>query len=159
MPTGTVTCAMCRPSLEVFSVLHDYSRRLEWDTLLSSASLTRGHTEAGKGATSLCVGKRRLGGIGIETRYVSFAPGSLAAVEMINCPAFFESFAASIRHVDTPEGSLLTYKFRFTAKPGWLRWILEPVMLAALRIETQKRLKALAVYLRAHNQVAIRERA
>lgn len=50
---------------------------------------------------------------------------------MINRPAFFESFASSIRHVDTPDGSLLTYKFRFTAKPGWLRWVLEPVMLAA----------------------------
>lgn len=147
MPTGSVSCTMCRPSREVFNVLHDYSRRLEWDTLLSSAALTRGHTVAGKGASSLCVGKRRLGGIGIETRYVSFAPGSLAAVEMINRPAFFESFAASIRHVDTPEGSLLTYKFRFTAKPGWLRWVLEPVMLAALRLETQKRLRALAAYM------------
>ena len=31
---------------EVFTLLHDYSRRLEWDTLLADARLTRQHTQA-----------------------------------------------------------------------------------------------------------------
>ena len=91
------------PSAVVFELLHDYDRRLEWDTLLREARLTRGHKVAEKGATSLCVGKPFFGLIGIETRYLTFVPGSIAAVEMINRPPFFEHFAASIRHEDEGE--------------------------------------------------------
>jgi len=147
MPSATVTQVMPCSSKPAFEVLHDYSRRLEWDTLLSEARLTRGCTHAEKGATSLCVGKSRLGRIGIETRYLTYTPHSIAAVEMINRPPWFESFAASIRHVDTPGGSELTYKFRFTAKPRALRWMLEPIMMVLLRAETKRRLQALAAFL------------
>lgn len=138
---------MPRDSARVFALLHDYQRRLEWDTLLCEARLTRGHRQAGPGATSLCVGKPWLGRIGLETRYVTFSPGSVAAVEMINRPPFFESFAASIRHHDTDRGSIATYKLRFVARPAWLRPVLEPIMLVILRRETEKRLAALARFM------------
>ena len=139
---------MPRRSSVVFELLHDYSRRLQWDSLLCEARLTRGHEVAEKGATSLCVGRPLFGLIGIETRYVTFTPGAVAAVEMINTPPFFSSFGASIRHQDTAEGSTVTYKFSFSASPRWLSWVLEPVMLAYLRHETGKRLDALAEYLK-----------
>ncbi len=132
---------------EVFALLHDYQRRLEWDTLLAEAKLTRGSARAQAGATSLCVSKPALGSIGIETRYVTFREGALAAVEMINCPPFFETFAASIRHEPSGAGSLATYKLHFRAKPRWLRPLLEPVMAIALRHETRKRLLALSRHL------------
>lgn len=132
----------------VFRLLHDYSRRLEWDTLLREARLTQGHTIAAKGATSLCVGRPLFGLIGIETRYVTFTPGVVAAVAMINHPPFFESFVASIRHENTAQGSSATYKFQFTARPASLRWLLHPVMLYILRRETAKRLQALASHLK-----------
>ncbi len=138
---------MARPAAEVFGVLHDYSRRLEWDTLLREARLTRGHAAAGKGATSLCVGKPLFGLVGIETRYLTFEPGRVAAVEMINRPPLFDRFAASIRHEDRDGGSILTYKLSFTARPRCLRWVLHPILRAVLRAETRKRLKALAAYL------------
>ncbi len=149
MPTTSITQQMPCSSAEIFALLHDYPRRLEWDTLLSSAALTQGHLTAGLGATSLCVGKPWLGRIGIETEYVMWREGELAAVRMINQPPFFGSFAASIRHEDTAEGSTATYRLTFRAKPVWLRWLLEPVMLRVLRMETRKRLKALAAFLRA----------
>ena len=133
---------------KVFALLHDYSRRLEWDTLLKEARLTRGHTIAEKGATSLCVGKPFGGIIGIETRYLTFTPGVVAAVEMINSPPFFSHFAASIRHQDTGEGSIATYRFQFSARPRWLRWLLHPLMRIFLAYETKKRLHALAEFLR-----------
>ncbi len=139
---------MPQPSSAVFELLHNYPRRLEWDTLLREARLTGGYDRAGKGATSLCVGKQFGGLIGIETRYLTFTPGSIAAVEMINRPPFFEQFAASIRHVDVAGGSDLIYKFRFVARPRWLRWLLEPIMRVALRHETHKRLGALSAFLR-----------
>ena len=131
-------------SAEVFRLLHDYQRRLEWDTLLRSAYLEAGYDEAGPGAISVCTGRWQLGGIAIRTRYVAYQPGALAAVQMVNCPRLFESFAASIRHRDiSPTESTITYKFTFTAKPRMLRFLLHPVMGWVFRVETKKRLRAL----------------
>ena len=150
MPTTAVTQRMPVPKERVFRLLHDYNRRLEWDTLLQSAGLTRGCESAGTGATSLCVGKNWLGSIGIETVYVTFHEGEIAAVKMINSPPCFQSFAASIRHEDNPGGSMLTYRLTFRSKPAALRWLMEPVMLLVLKWETRKRLRALASYLGLH---------
>lgn len=147
MRGATVSEQMPVGSAEVFRLLHDYDRRLEWDTLLRRAELTRGHAKAGKGATSLCVGRPFFGLFGLETRYLSFKEGELAAVQLINRPPFFADFAASIRHEDNEEGSIMTYKFRFAARPKILRWLLEPLMLMALKAETSKRLKALSRFL------------
>ncbi len=147
MRAVTVSEQMPLSSQEVFALLHNYERRLEWDTLLKKAELTRGHSEAGKGATSLCVGRPFFGLFGLETRYVTYREGEIAAVEMINKPPFFAEFAASIRHEDNELGSIATYKFRFTARPFFLRGLLEPLMLRALRAETAKRLEALSQFL------------
>jgi hypothetical protein len=147
MPSATVQQQMPAASAEVFALLHDYSRRLEWDPLLKKACLTGGHTQAALGATSLCVGKPYFGLIGIETRYITFKPGELAAVQMINRPPFFGHFAASIRHQDNEHGSIAVYKLQFTARPRFLRWLLHPIMLPQLRSETHKRLQALASFL------------
>ena len=134
-------------SQEVFNLLHDYDRRLEWDTLLRKAELTRGHVKAEKGATSLCVGRPCFGIFGIETRYVTYREGELAAVKLINRPPLFGEFAASIRHEDNDAGSTATYKFRFAARPKFLCWLLEPLMLKALKVETARRLTALSQFL------------
>jgi hypothetical protein len=147
MPAASITQEMPCSSADVFSLLHDYSRRLEWDTLLREARLTRGCTIAQKGATSFCIGKHLGGCIGIETKYLTFKPGEVAAVEMINDTPFFSDIAASIRHTDTTTGSLATYRFQFTARPRYLRWILHPVMRCVLQFETKKRLRALSNFL------------
>ena len=102
MPTGTFSEQIPAASSDVFRLLHDYKRRLEWDTLLQSAYLEAGYDEANINAVSVCTGKWQFGGMAIRTRYVAFRPGSLAAVQMINSPPLFESFAASIRHRDVP---------------------------------------------------------
>ena len=131
----------------MFDLVHDYSRRLTWDTLLRAAYLDDGYTAAGKGVTSVCVGRRSLGGFAFRTRYVSFDRPKVAAVELISAPPFFASWAASIRHVDlAPSSSKITYTFSFRAKPRFLGWLLEPIMLRVFRWETRKRLRALAAY-------------
>jgi hypothetical protein len=131
-------------SAEVFDLLHDYDRRLEWDTLLSEAYLDDGHKHAGKGVTSVCVGRRSLGALALKTRYVSFDRARVAAVEMVNSPPFFARWAASIRHVDLGERrSSITYTYSFRAKPALLRWLIEPIMALVFRWETRKRLRAL----------------
>jgi hypothetical protein len=149
MAHGKVSAIIPAPSAAVFDLLHDYDRRLEWDTLLRAAYLTDGHRVAGKGVTSVCVGRRSLGGIVLKTVYVSFARPHLAAVKMVNAPPFFATWAASIRHEDLPGGrSRITYTYTFTARPRWARFFLEPVMGQVFTWETRRRLRALGAYFR-----------
>lgn len=132
----------------VFDLVHDYGRRLEWDTLLQAAYLDDGFTAVDLGTTTVCVGRRSLGGIALKTVYVSFQRPSVAAVKMVNNPPFFQTWAASIRHeaIDQ-DSSRITYKFHFTARPRFLRFILEPVMQQLFLWETCKRLRALKAIL------------
>src|SRR5262245_32835095 len=139
MPHGQVDEIIPAPSTAVFDLLHDYARRLEWDTLLQAAYLDDGHAAAGQGATSVCVGRKSLGGIALKTVYVSFQRPTLAAVKMVNSPPFFRSWAASIRHEDlSPGESRITYKFQFTTRPALFRFILDPLMQRVFLWETRK---------------------
>jgi hypothetical protein len=148
MPHGSITVPIPAPRAEVFRLLHDYDRRLEWDTLLQEARLCPGWTEAGLDARSVCTGRWFLGGIALQTQYVSFKPAEVAAVKMVNRPPFFETFAATIRHRDVGDGtSSVEYIYHFTARPAWLRWLLHPVMSMVFRWETRKRLKSLGRFL------------
>lgn len=147
MPGGIIKRQMPASSVEVFQLLHDYDRRLEWDTLLRKAYLTGGSEKACKGATSCCVGKPCFGLIAMETRYIAFDAPRMAAVVLINKPWFFHAFSASIKHEDNEHGSTAEYTFQFRAKPKWLRKLIEPVMLAALKRETAARLEALAEFM------------
>jgi hypothetical protein len=157
MPHGFLTDTIPATSAEVFRLLHDYDRRLEWDTLLQSACLCDGATEAQLHATSVCTGRWYLGGIALKTEYVSFNAPHVAAVKMLNRPPFFETFAATIRHQDSPDGtSTIEYKYHFTARPSWLRWLLHPVMAAIFRWETRKRLKALQRWFATHVGAAMK---
>ena len=145
MAHGEVSQLVAADCQAVFGLLHNYDRRLTWDTLLSAAYLTDGCTQAGLGATSVCAGRRWLGGMALKTVYIAFDPPRLAAVKMTNRPPFFENWAASIRHEPAGEGrSRVTYTWTFTARPRRLAWLLEPLMNRVFRWETRKRLAALA---------------
>ncbi len=144
MPTAEIKEVIHASAIEVFDLVHDYKRRLEWDTLLQKAYLEPDFPESCKGAISVCQGRTILGGFALRTKYVSFERGKVAAVKMLNQPPLFETFAASIRHSDIGENqSEIIYKVNFTAKPKFLRWILHPIMRVVLAWETKKRLVAL----------------
>jgi len=144
MPHGTIRDNIPAPASDVFNLLHDYGRRLEWDTLLSEAYLTDGFEQAELGAVSVCRGKMLLGRIALKTRYVSFRPPGVAAVKMLNRPPLFKEFAATIRHQNLADGgSSIEYVYSFTARPKWLRPLLHPLMGWLFAWETRKRLRAL----------------
>ncbi len=144
MPRGRVSDVIPAPADDVFRLLHDYNRRLEWDTLLQDAYLLDGREQAGVGVKSVCKGKSWLGGIALKTEYITFRPPNVAAVRMINRPPFFETFAATILHVAQPDGSsTIEYNYNFTSRPRWLRFVLHPDMNFAFKFETRKRLAAL----------------
>jgi len=148
MPKGSVSEIIGQSCEEVFDLLHNYSCRLDWDTLLRKACLLEGAEKAGVGVRSLCAGKWSKGGIPIVSEYVSFQRGEYAAVKMVNRPPFFNSFAATIRH-DPLESSRskITYNYLFESRPRWLAWLLDPVLNRMLRRETEKRLRSLKAFL------------
>lgn len=148
MPKGTVTIEIEASCSTVFDLIHDYDQRLQWDSLLSQAMLLGKATAAGQGVCTRCVGTWRSARIAVETQYVNFKPGEVAAVKLVNHPPLFEHFAASIRHKPiTDTRSRLTYTYSFRARPTWLAFALEPIMQAALQQETKARLQSLKAFL------------
>lgn len=144
MPTAEIRETIPAKAETVFALIHDYGRRLKWDTLLIEAYLEPEFEKSEKGAISVCRGKRILGGFAVRTEYVSFEPGKVAAVKMLNQPPFFETFAASIRHIKIDDAnSEVIYKVNFTVKPVWLRPVLDSIMRCVFVWETRKRLRAL----------------
>jgi len=75
VPTAEIKELIPASAEAVFALVHDYRRRLEWDTLLQEAYLEPEFAEAGLGAKSVCRGKRILGGFALRTEYVSFEKG------------------------------------------------------------------------------------
>lgn len=130
-----------------FDLIHDYTRRLSWDTLLRSAFIEGGGS-AERGAVAVCTARRALGGYSFRTRYVSFSRPKVAAIKLEGRPPFFRSWAASIRHEALdPDRSVAVYTMTFTCKPAWAALIIEPVARWAFRRETQRRLAALSTAL------------
>ncbi len=132
---------------EAFDRVHDYDRRLSWDTLLREA-YTEGGVAPGVGVVAVCTGRWFVGGLCFRTEYVSYRRGEVAAVKLVNRPAFFDQWAASIRHEPLgPNRSRIVYTLSFSARPRLLAWLLEPWMALAFRVETARRLRALAASL------------
>src|SRR5437867_11908174 len=100
MAHGEVSEVIPASAAEVFELLHDYGRRLSWDTLLSAAYLDDGLTEAGKGVTSVCVERRSLGSQALRTVYVSLDHPKVAALKLIDSTPLFGDWATTIRHTD-----------------------------------------------------------
>lgn len=147
MPHGNVSETIPAPCEDVFHLLHDYNRRLEWDTLLQDARLCENWTQAQLHARSVCTGRWYLGGFSLETEYITFDPPNIAAIKMINQPLFFKTFAATIRHRNLENGkSTIEYIFNFTSRPTYLRFLLHPIMKLVFQWETRKRLRSLCKY-------------
>ncbi len=131
----------------VFDLVHDYDRRLSWDTLLRDARI-EGAQVPGVGAVAVCTGRWFVGGMCFRTRYVSFRRGKVAAVKLVGRLPLFEDWAASIRHEPLgPSHSRILYTLSFTARPRFLAWLLAPLMSLAFGIETRRRLRALSAAL------------
>lgn len=145
MPRGSDYIDVNAPCEAVFDVLHDYDVRLEWDTMLSEARLVGTAPKAGKGVRSLCVGTWKTAYLPMETEYVTFERGKVAAVRLTNRPPLFETFAASIRHQALEGGaSRVTYTYSFRARGA--ATMMESLMARMMAAEVRARLVALRDY-------------
>jgi hypothetical protein len=132
----------------VFDLIHDYSRRLEWDPFLREARLLEGAASAGVGVQSICAARWGSGGMAMETVYVSFDRPGVAAVKMTRGPALLGEFAASLRQDEVAAGrTRVTYRFKLASRPRWLRFALDPILFAIFARETRSRLLALKRFL------------
>ena len=148
MPRARLTVDLPVSCDAAFAVIHDYSCRLEWDTLLRSARLLGGATQAELGVRSVCAGTWRTAFLALETEYIHFAPGRAAAVKLTTRPWCFDRFAASMQHHALGAArSRLVYTYAFRARPRWLAPVVEPLMSRLLQRETRKRSWALRAYL------------
>ncbi|MBA2419050.1 MAG: SRPBCC family protein [Nocardioidaceae bacterium] len=134
---------------DTFDLIHDYPRRLEWDTMLRRA-FTVGDVPPGPGVEAVCSARWRFGGLTFRTRYVTFRRPDLAAVSLVDQPPLFAGWAASIRHRTlSSTRSEVVYTLTFSCRPASAARVVEPVALAAFSRETQRRLRALAEFLEA----------
>ncbi len=148
MPKASVTINIDASREKVFDIIHDYDRRLQWDTLLRRAELLNGAKKAGLGIRAVCAAKWSIGGIAIKMEYIVFDPPKAAAIKMVNRPLFLDTFAATIRNEPiNAQQSKVTYIYNFSARPKRLSFILNPIMNWMLSHETKKRLSALKNFL------------
>jgi hypothetical protein len=150
MPRRSFSIEIGAPCEAVFDTIHDYARRLEWDSMLSEARLLSGASAAGIGVRSICVGTWRSCFLAVETEYIRFERGQVAAVKLTNRPLLFGNFAATIRHHALANArSRITYTYSFRARPKFLAPFLEPIMNLLIAGEVQGRLEALRGFLEA----------
>jgi hypothetical protein len=132
----------------VFDLIHDYSKRLAWDPFLREARLLEGASSAAVGVKSICKARWASGGMAMETVYVSLDRPSVAAVKMTRGPALLDEFAASLRQQAVGAGrTRVTYRFKLTARPRWLRFLLDPILFAIFARDVRIRLAALKRFL------------
>lgn len=151
---AVVEVTIARSSDTVFDVIHDYHRRLAWDTLLRRAETVADEAPS-RDVVAVCAAKWHLGGLVFATRYVTFDRPRVAAVTLVRPYFVFSMWSASIRHKDLPADpgsgglygrSRVVYTMSFRCRPRWLAPVLEPVAVAAFRAETRRRLAALKRY-------------
>jgi hypothetical protein len=144
---SVVTCAVdiTAPAAELFTVSQDYGHRLRWDPFLREARLLDGAQNAALGVRAWCVARN---GLGMETTYISFQPPTVVAVKMTRGPRIISSFAGSwrFRELPTQLGPIPTrvvFRYQISGRPRWLAFLLDPLLAAIIRRETQRRLLAL----------------
>jgi hypothetical protein len=147
VPRGSYSIEIEASCDAVFDLVHDYGRRLDWDSMLSRAILLDATVPA-VGVRSLCVGTWKSAFLPFETEYVRFERGRVAAVKLTNRPMCFDTFAATIRHEATGKGrSRTTYIYSFRARPRFSALLLEPILNFLLARQVRRRLRCLRTFL------------
>lgn len=139
------------PPDEVFALMQDYGRRLDWDPFLRSAVLLDGASCPAVGVRSRCV---TWWGMRMDTEYVVWSPPVVAAVTMTRGPWLLRSFAGSWRFAAISDGSTkVTFQYNLTTRPKTL----EPFVVWLFRREMNKRLTNLKLVLQAKSRKKSRD--
>ncbi len=114
--------------------------RLRWDPFIREQHLLNGANLPGKGVQTLT--KARLGPTMIS-QYVSYQPPTSVGMTMMKGPWFFASFGGGWRFKPTGDGDTeAVWKYTYSIRPSWLRFVAEPIGQWLLGKEIQARIDA-----------------
>jgi hypothetical protein len=116
--------------------------RMRWDPFIHSQRFEDGATAAGKGVRTRT--RSRLGLL-MTSAYVSYKPPGNVGMTMVKGPWFFEQFGGGWRFTTVDGGTKAVWKYTFTCRPVWLRWIAHPLGKWLLGHEIEKRIGAFAI--------------
>jgi len=141
MPTLEHSIHINGEPLALFRLTQDYTRRLAWDPFLREARLVDGAREPAVGVRAWCVARN---GLAMETTYISYHPPEVAAIRMTRGPRILARFAGSWRFKSVAPGvTQVTFRYHLLTRPDWLRFLLNPLLLAVFAHDTWQRLSAL----------------
>ncbi|WP_285727663.1 SRPBCC family protein [Psychromicrobium xiongbiense] len=115
--------------------------RLRWDPFIRSQRFLDGAQLAAKGVRTRT--RSRLGLLMIS-EYVSYTPPQSVGMKMIQGPWFFVQFGGGWRFAEHDAGTRAVWKYTFSCRPGWLRWLTHPVGRWLLSREIERRISAFA---------------
>lgn len=149
----------------VWAAIHDYTRRLEWDTMLRRVAVDgqppSNTTPVRAGSEITQWSKWSAGGVVMTARYDACQPPSgdndaVATVVMTRGPWFFKHFTAHAvlkRRLDGGTRCWATYKFE--CRPKLLRAVIKPAVIFMFRRETVARWESLRKYVETGQREAV----
>jgi len=114
--------------------------RLRWDPFIRHQHLIEAPAPA-KGVRTLT--RARVGPTMIS-EYVSYRPPTSVGMTMVKGPWFFASFGGGWRFTPDGQGTLAVWKYTYSIRPSWLRFIAEPIGQWLLGREIRARIAAFA---------------
>lgn len=115
--------------------------RLRWDPFIREQHFLHGAMAPGKGVQTFT--RARLGPRMIS-QYVSYRPPTNVGMTMVEGPWFFASFGGGWRFTAYDGGTEAVWKYTYSIRPGWLRFVAEPIGQWLLGREIRARIDAFA---------------
>jgi hypothetical protein len=129
------------PAAGLFALSQDYALRRQWDPFVREMRFLDGGSKAAKGVR---VWVRAWTGLTMEVEFTSFRPPTAVAMKMRRGPWFLGHFAGTwLFQRQANGGTEVTFRYSVTARHGWLRPVLDPVIAWVFRRDVQARLKGL----------------
>lgn len=141
------------PRRVVWAAIHDYTTRMQWDTLLRRVAVDGQPPE---NANPITVGTEvtqwsrwRAGDVKMIARYDKHVPPAegqdgVAIVNMVKGPWFFRSFRALAVLQECDDGSTqCEATYTFDCRPAALQWIVNRVVIWMFQRETAARWKSM----------------
>ncbi len=114
--------------------------RLRWDPFIRHQHLIEASAPA-KGVRTMT--RARVGPTMIS-EYVSYRPPTSVGMTMVKGPWFFASFGGGWRFTPDGQGTLAVWKYTYSIRPSWLRFVAEPIGQWLLGREIRARIAAFA---------------
>jgi ribosome-associated toxin RatA of RatAB toxin-antitoxin module len=141
MPAVEDWITIAAPPEALFALSQDYALRRAWDPFTREMQFLDGATQAAPGVR---VWVRAWNGLTMTVEYVTVQPPHVVAMKMVRGPWVFASFAGSWRFEQAADGGTrVHFRYVFTTRRRWLRWIVDPLVRWAFARDIRARLRGL----------------